>query len=172
EKPPRNQEEALRRWRRARTTFLAALAESCKMLATVERVRELAAALPRLAREEAEAQVASSLAREALDRCQAAEEKARSLHAEAQGYRNSAEARLAEHGRRRPGWIARLFRTQSAREWQSARAPLAADYEQAQTAFSRSGQELAQAEKAHQEATARSRSAERRRTAAAGRHRA
>ncbi|PYQ65352.1 MAG: hypothetical protein DMF53_05690 [Acidobacteria bacterium] len=171
EKPPRNQEEALRRWCRARTNFLAALVESRKMLVVVEKIRELAAALPRLAREEAEAQAASSLARAALDRCQAAEEKARSLHAEAQGHRSSAEARLAEHDRRRPGWLARIFRTRSAREWQSARAPLAAGYEQAQTELSRSGQELAQAEKAHQEAAARSRSAESLRTAAADRHR-
>ncbi|HEY3568411.1 MAG TPA: AAA domain-containing protein [Thermoanaerobaculia bacterium] len=171
EKPPRNQEEALRRWRRSRTTFLAAFDESRKMLVAVEKIRELAAALPRLAREEAEAQVASSLAREALDRCQAAEERARSLHAEAQGYWSSAEARLAEHDRRRPGWLARLFRTRSAREWQAARAPLAAGYEQAQTAFSRSGQELAQAEKAHQESASRSRSAESLWIAAADRYR-
>ena len=171
EKPPRNPEEALRRWRRARATFLAALVESRKMLVAVEKIRELVAALPRLAREAEEAQVAASLAREALARCQAAEEKARSLHAEAQSYRNSAEARLAEHDRRRPGWLARLFRTRSAREWQSARAPLAADSEQAQTAVSRSGQELAQVEKAHQEAAARSRSAEALWTAAADRHR-
>ncbi|HEY2290018.1 MAG TPA: AAA domain-containing protein [Thermoanaerobaculia bacterium] len=171
EKPPKNPEEALRRWRRARTNFLAALAESREMLAAIEKIRALAAALPRLAREEAEAQVASSLAREALDRCQAAGEKARSLHAEAQDYRSGAEARLAEHDRRRPGWIARLFRTRSAREWQSARAPLATDHEQAQKAVAQSGQELAQAEKAHQEAAARSRSAESLRTAAADRHR-
>jgi hypothetical protein len=171
EKPPKNREEALRRWRRSRTTFLAALAESRKMLTAVEKIRELAVALPRLAREEAEAQVASSLAREALDRCQAAEEKARSLHAAAQGYRNSAEARLAEHDRRQPAWIARLFWMRSAREWRSARAPLSADHKQAQAAVSRSGQELAQAEKAHQEAAIRSRSAESLRTVAADRHR-
>jgi energy-coupling factor transporter ATP-binding protein EcfA2 len=171
ENPPRNHDEALRRWRRARTTFLAALTESRKMLATVETIRELAAALPRRAREEAEAQVASSLASEALVRCQEAEEKARSLHAEAQGYRNGAEARLAEHDRRQPGWIARIFRTQGARELRSARAPLATTYEQAQTAVSRSEQELTQKEKAHQEAATRSRSAESLRIVAADRHR-
>jgi hypothetical protein len=170
ENPPRSHDEALRRWRRARNTFLVALLESRKTLVAVEKVRELAAALPRLAREEAEAQAASSLAREALARCQAAVEKARSLHTEAQGHRNDAETRLAEHDRRQPGWIARLFRTRSAREWRSARSPLAAAYEQAQTAVAQSGQRLAQEEKEHEEAAARSRSAESLRTAAADRH--
>jgi AAA domain len=171
ENPPRNQEEALRRWRRARNSFLSTLAESRKMLAAVERIRDLAADLPRLSREESEARVASSLAHEALARSQAAEEQARSLHAEAQEHRNSAETRLVEHDRHRPSWFSRFVWTREAREWHATRAPLATVYEQAQTAVAQSKQKLTQEEKAHQEAAARSRSTESLRIAAADRYR-
>ena len=171
EKPPRSQEEALRRWSRARTAFRAALAGSRKMLATIERVRELASALPHLAREEAEAQAASLLAREALAERQTAEVRARSFHAEALERREEAEARLAEHDRRRPAWLARLVRLKVAREWQAVRAPLATTCDQARIADADSGQELASREKARLEAAARSRSTEDLRVAAEERHR-
>lgn len=170
EKPPRSQDEALRRWRQARAAFLAALAESRTMLEAAEKIRGLAASLPRLAQEEAEAAAAAAQAAEAAARRQAAAEKARSLRDEAQAHRSGAEARLAEHHRRAPHLLARLLRTRSAREWRSARAPLAAIEEQARTAAARAGQRLDQEEKAFQEAVARSRSAERLRIETAGRH--
>ncbi|HYN19631.1 MAG TPA: ATP-binding protein [Thermoanaerobaculia bacterium] len=42
ENPPRSHDEALRRWRQARAAFLAALAKSRTMLATVEKMRSFA----------------------------------------------------------------------------------------------------------------------------------
>ncbi len=126
ENPPRSQGEALRRWRQARSAFLAALAKSRTILAAAEKIREFAASLARLAREEAEAEAAAALAGSAVARSQAAAEKARSLHAEALAHRNGAEALLAEHDRRAPGLFARLLWIRRAREWRSARAPLAA----------------------------------------------
>ncbi|MBW8877341.1 MAG: DNA2/NAM7 family helicase [Acidobacteria bacterium] len=171
ENPPRSQDEALRRWRQARAAFLAALNESRTMLATAERIRGFAAALPRFAREEAEAEVAASLAGDAVARSRAAAEKARTLHADALAYRSGAESQLAEHDRRAPGLLARLLRTQGAREWRSARAPLAATDQQARAEVASAAQRLAQEEKALEEATAHSRSAESLRVEAARRHR-
>jgi hypothetical protein len=171
EKPPRNQDEALRRWLEARVAFLDALAKSRAMLSTAERIRDLAAALPRFAREEAEARVAVSLADAAAVRSREAQEQARWLHMETQEHWTGAKARLAEQDRRRPHLFARLLRTRSAREWWSARAPLATAHEQAQAAAAQAGQRLAQAETAHQEAAARGLSAESLRAAAADRHR-
>jgi hypothetical protein len=102
EKPPRSHDEALRRWRQARAAFLAALAESRRMLEAAERIRGLVAALPRLAQEEAEAATAAAHAAEATARRQEAVEETRPLHAEAQAQQNGAETRLAEHDRRSP----------------------------------------------------------------------
>jgi len=169
EKPPKSPDEALHRWRQARAKFLEALAESRTMLAAAEKIRGLAASLPRLAREAAEAKAAAALASEAVARSQVDTEKARFLHAEVQVHRSSAEARLVEHDRHAPGLLARLLRTWSAREWRSARAPLAAGEEQARAAAASAGQRLAQEENALQQAVASSQSAEHLRVAAAGR---
>ena len=169
EKPPRSQNEALRRWREARVAFLAALSAGRTTLSTIERIRELAASLTRLAREETAAEAAAVQARDAAARSQEVAETSRSLHSEAQAHRSGAEARLAEHDRRIPGLLARLVRTRSAREWQSARTPLAATVDQARAAAASAGQRLAQEEKTLQEAVARDRSAERLRAETAGR---
>jgi len=170
EKPPTTQDEALHRWRRARATFLAALAESRAMLAAAEKIREAASSLPRLAREAAEAETAASRAGEAVPRGQAATDKARPLHREAEAQRNAAEAALAEHNRRAPNLLARLLRTRSAREWQSTGTPLEAAAGQARAAAAITGQRLAQEEKALQDATAHARSAESLRAETASRH--
>jgi ABC-type cobalamin/Fe3+-siderophores transport system ATPase subunit len=170
ENPPATQDEALHRWRRARATFLAALAESRAMLAAVEKIREAASSLSRLAREAAEAETAASRAGEAVSRGQAAAGKARPQHTEAEAQRNAAEAALAEHNRRAPNLLARLLRTRSAREWQSTGTPLEAAAGQARAAAAITGQRLAQEEKALQEATAHARSAESLRAETARRH--
>jgi hypothetical protein len=171
ENPPRSQDEALRRWRQARAAFLTALAKSRTMLASAEKIRGLAASLTRLNREEAEAEAAAALAGNATERSHTAAEKARSLHTEALAHRSSAEARLAEHDRRAPSLLARLLRTRRAREWRSARAPLATADQQAWAEAASAAQRLAQEEKALEEATAHIRSAESLRVEAARRHR-
>jgi KAP family P-loop domain len=171
ENPPRDEPEALRRWGQARAAFLGALTKSRAMLSTVERIRDLAAALPRFAQEEAEARVAAALAFDAAALCQEAVGKDRSVLAEAQALRSRAQAHLAEYDLRRPDLLARLLWTQSARVWRSARAPFARAHELARSAMARAEQQLAQAETAYQEAAARGLAAESLRLAASDRHR-
>ncbi|HEX4494837.1 MAG TPA: hypothetical protein VIE43_04130, partial [Thermoanaerobaculia bacterium] len=171
ENPPRDETEALRRWAQARAAFLGALAKSRAMLSTVERIRDLSAALPRLAREEAEARVAATLAAEAAALCRKAQEQDRSSLTEAQAVGSGAEAELAECDLRRPGLFARLLRTRSARAWQSARAPFARAHEQARSAVAEAEQQLARTERADQEAAARALATESLRAAASDRHR-
>jgi hypothetical protein len=111
ENPPRSQDEALRRWRQARSSFLAALAKSRTMLATVEKMRRFA-------------------------------------------HWSGAKARLAEHDRHAPGLLARLFWTRAAREWRSARAPLAKTERQARAEAASAAKRLAREEKTLVKATA------------------
>ncbi len=170
EKPPTTQDEALRRWRQARAAFLAALAESRATLATAEKARQAASSLARLAREAAEAETAASRAGEAISPCQAAVEKARPLHTEAEAQRNAAEAALSGHIRHAPNLLARLFRTRSAREWRATGTALEAAAGQARAAAAITGQRLAQAEKTLQDAAANARSAESLRAEMASRH--
>jgi len=171
ENPPRSQAEALHRWRQARATFLAALAESRAMLAAVEKIRVLVASLARFAREEAEAEAAASLAGAAVARSQAAAEEARAVHAGALAHLSSAEEQLAKHDRGAPNLLARLLRTRRAREWRSAREPFAAADRQARAEAASAAHRRTQEEKALDEATAHSRSADHIRVEAARRHR-
>lgn len=161
EKPPKSQDQALRRWREARARFLATLSRSRKMLADIEGVRRLVASLPHLVHEKAEAEAEASRASDAVTRAQASVEKARSLQVEAQAQWRQAETLVADHDRRKPGLLARLFRTRSAREWVSARAPLIEMEEQTRTEASSTGQRLAREEVALKETVARSQFAER-----------
>ncbi len=171
ENPPRSQAEALRRWNQARATFLAALGRSRAMLAGAEEIRGLAASLPLLSREETQAEIAASLAGEAVARGQAAVEKARALHADALARRSDAEAQLADHDDRAPSLLARLFQTRKAREWRSVRAPLAVTAQKVRADAASAAQQLAHDEKALNDANAHGRSAESLRVDAAHRHR-
>jgi AAA domain len=83
---------------------------------------------------------------------------------------SGAQARLAEHDRHAPGLLARLFWTRAAREWRSARAPLAKTERQARAEASRAEQQLTREEKALAKATAQGLAAERLRAEAARRH--
>jgi hypothetical protein len=161
EKPPKNQNEALRRWGKARAGFLATLSRSREMLADIEGVRGLVASLPHLVREKTEAEAEVSRATEAVTQAQANVEQARSLQVEAQARWRQAESLLVDHDRHKPGLLARLFRTRGAREWVSARAPLIEVEEQTRTEASSTGQRLAREEVALKKDLARRQSAER-----------
>src|SRR5688572_15145205 len=99
-----------------------------------------------------------------------AAEKARSQHAHALAHRSGAVEQLAEHDRRAPGLLARIFRTRRAREWSLARVPLAATEQQARLEASSTAQRLVREEKTLEEATAHSQVTERLRAEAVRRH--
>jgi hypothetical protein len=170
EDPPRSPEDAMERWRRARVEFSAALAKSRKILKTLDRVRELASALPDLARQEAEATAVEATAREMEMRSQAAVEKARLCFANAQRDEAESGKELAGHDHKRPGFFARLFNTRPARDWRSRRSALAGTHESARQALALASQTLADSERELREALSRRESASRRRHEAADRH--
>jgi hypothetical protein len=146
EKPPRSHEEALGRWRKARTAFLTALQLSCNGLKELEGLRAQSVALPGFVR-------ALEVAQAVLDRRAEVESLGRQARATATARLDLASAEfkvhelaLAEVDRRIPGFLARLFRTERMRTWQRERAPI--------------DQALARARHAHAEASNRFASAD------------
>jgi hypothetical protein len=148
ESPPADVNEALRRWEAARREFRAALEKSRRALASLEAARQAARALPSLASTEAGAEARVALARGGEARAREALAPARAAFGQAKQRATAAEARLAEHGLARPGWLLRLFRTQRARVWASARAVLARGQETAARAHAAAAQAVAAREKA------------------------
>lgn len=170
ENPPYGPGEAFRRWQKARSTFRASLDRSRKMLAVLAKVRELAMSLPSLAREEADAIHALQVAEETARGAREAVDGARAHLTWTQRNGEDVEKSLAEHDRARPGFFARLFNTRRARDWRSARVPLAAAHERAKKEILLASGVLSISEKALREAMNRLETAERNRAAAAERH--
>ena len=122
---PRGHDDALRRWRKARSDFRQALARSRKELAELEKIRGLAMEIPALAAAEASASRTAASARDAEARAAARAADATGRLAEAEEALRGAQRRLDQHARERPGFFARLFRTRPARVWATYRASLA-----------------------------------------------
>jgi hypothetical protein len=124
EKPPRSHEEALRRWRKARSNFQAALTRSREGLAELCEVRRKAVSLAGLAKELAAAEEAHETARgkaTAVEReCGRASGNLAAVRAELEALAR----KLAGFDRAAPSLLARLFRTRRARAWRAVRAPV------------------------------------------------
>lgn len=122
ERPPRDREDALRRWRQARTSFLAALKRGESVLKELEVIRAEAKRLPELAAAEALARdrlrAANVAAQQAVSQVRDAD---RAL-ADARRRRDAASSGLQDHGRSRPGLLGRLFRTSRFRLWRTEEA--------------------------------------------------
>lgn len=135
EDPPTNHQEALVRWRRARDVFKQALKRSRQQLQELEKARQAVQQLEAAAERES----AANRALDAALRNAATAETARSQAEEAVRASASAvetaRARLDSHGRDRPGFLARLFRSAAARQWQALRDPLVAGERAARTAL-------------------------------------
>jgi len=170
EGPPADANEALRRWEAARRDFRAALDRSRKALASLEEARRAARDLLSLATAEADAAAKVALARGAEARAREALAPARSAFSDAKVKAASAAARLAEHDAAKPGWLARLFWTQSARVWTSARAVLARGHETAARAHAAAAQAVAERETAVEAARAAADAAQREHLRAAAAH--
>ncbi|MFT4503198.1 DEAD/DEAH box helicase [Caballeronia sp. 15711] len=123
EKPP-TPEVAIKEWQKARRLFTALHASLLEELAALERVRklciELATARKKLSAAHADRDVASSVA-----------DERRKISARENVLMQSAEAALAEAERarmvlfrQRPGFFARLLRTQRYKDWQQTYDPL------------------------------------------------
>jgi AAA domain-containing protein len=170
EDPPRNHEEALKRWQQARTSFRTLLEKSRRNLTELEQQREMAASLPTLAREEADAVAAVAAARDAEASAQRNIESFRASLVEAKREFAAAEEELKAYDRTSPSFLARLFRTRMAREWRTGRTPVAKACERAQEICSQVIQAKATSEEQLRSVVAKREAAERQRNSAADRH--
>jgi hypothetical protein len=170
EQPPRTHQSALQRWQKARSAFLAALQRSRDTLDKLAKVRELAAALPSLAREEAEATLAAAQARDVEISARASVEVGRSNFVGAERELKRCVDALRAHDERAPGFFARLFGTRRAREWRSGRIPIAQECKRARELHSEALQSVSELEGQLRNAITKHQAAERRRIAVADRH--
>lgn len=117
EKPPSNREEALERWRAARTRFLKALDESRRRQTWLESLYEELKRLPRLDQEEKSTRAQQDDAAEKFRQLKGVSAAAwKAAHPPP-----SADLELRMHDLSKPGFWARLFRTRSARKWSEVR---------------------------------------------------
>ena len=154
EKPPHDRVEALRRWQAARAGFAKALQRSRAHLDQLARVRDLTLSLPALAEAEFRAAEGLAAARETKHAAGWQESPARDAAEVARGHLSTAETRLTEHDRERPGFFARLFRTQTARDWLASRVSLAHARDQARTVAAEAMRARAAADEGHRTAEA------------------
>ena len=141
ENPPRNRTEALRRWREARTAFKAEVEQVRAYLAEIEAARKVVGTLSRL---RAEATVAGRAAAVAADEVASARQGHREATDAATGAaqaRDRADHARTGHALRRPGFLARLFRTVAAKDWTTSDAQLAGVLDRADREVRRSSSE-------------------------------
>jgi hypothetical protein len=117
ERPPRGRDEALARWRVARNRFKQILNKSQQWQSWLCSIREDVASLHSLAESEATAQ------QEYRRAANVVQELKPTKASRTQG-RESAEQQLRLHALSRPGFWARLFRTQTARNWKDLNVAL------------------------------------------------
>lgn len=133
EQPPSNREEALGRWKSARKRFLDALDKSREWQTRLEGHRNDLARLPVLAQEEADAVARRDGAIENVSRLKSALATTRQAEAGASHELQHAIRQFRAHSMMKPGFLARLFRTRSAREWSDTLEALRSHHRGAET---------------------------------------
>ena len=124
ESPPAGLEEAIVRWKQARTTFARVLDRSRAGLARLAEIRREARRLPTL-RAELSATENRRLELEEIHESALVELAAHGERLARHREELAAiERALGEIDRLSPGFLARLFRTRRAREWRAGRAPV------------------------------------------------
>ena len=121
EQPPSSREEALERWRTARTRFLNALDESRRRQTWLESLYAELKRLPGLAQGEASAKAQRDVTVENVRRLRNAEGP---TEAESIRQPQSVDLELRKHDLSKPGFWARLFRTRTAYKWSEVRRAL------------------------------------------------
>ncbi len=132
ENPPRNRTEALRRWREARTAFREEVERVRAFLADIEAARKVVGTLPELRAATDEASYAAVKAIAAALEAEREHDMAEEAMTVAARARVRADRDLSEHASRRPGFLARLFRTTAARDWATGHRQLSAILNQAE----------------------------------------
>jgi hypothetical protein len=160
EDPPASPEEAMERWRRAQASFRAALARSRRNLQELEKGREQAAILPKLAQEEIESAQVETAAKADEERDRSSLESEQARLAEARKILDQATENLAAHHRAAPGFVARLFRTRPARDWSHRRTVYEEARKSAQASYDLVSASAQSAERHLRESAARRQAAE------------
>lgn len=133
EQPPSTREEALLRWKGARKRFLSVLDQSRQWQTRLEGFRNDVARLPVLAQEEADAVARRDAAIETVDRLKSGLATTRQAEAVALHELHHADRQCRAHRMLKPGFLARLFRTRSAREWSDTVETLRSHHRGAET---------------------------------------
>ncbi|WP_264048933.1 DEAD/DEAH box helicase [Methylobacterium flocculans] len=124
ENPPRNRTDALKRWREARTAFTEEVTRVRDFLAEIEAARKVVGTLPRLRDAVNEARRAVAGADAGAATSEREHREATDAAAVASQARDRAHQARAGHAPRRPGLLARVFRTTSAKDWATSDAQL------------------------------------------------
>lgn len=157
ESPPATHDEALTRWRQARSRFRKALERSREwqrwlvaVEADVSNLAGLVAAERAAARDLGTATAAKAVCQEGLLAVQAAAEAG-------EGALARASAVMDDHLRTRPGWLARLFRTAPARRWREEADALRVAVKELENALAQARADLARRRVEHEQAVAEAR---------------
>jgi len=121
ERPPRDKNDALTRWQRARREFRRALKDAETALAELERVREALAARTLILTKRADTEERVRSVTTQLQLAQAQRQQAIREYSAAASARERAESILMEHMGVKPGLLARLFRRVSWVMWKTER---------------------------------------------------
>lgn len=133
EQPPSTHEEALVRWKGARKRFLSALDKSREWQTRLEGFRNDLARVSVLAQEEADAVARRDGAIENVSRLKSKLATLRQTEAGASHELQHAIRQFRAHSMIKPGFLARLFRTRSAREWSKTLEALRSHHRGAET---------------------------------------
>ncbi len=141
ERPPSDHDEAVKRWKTARSRFRKVSTDVKAKLAALQKASDLVATIPKL---EAEIEALQTTLQTSLPSIQLAEaeaERAKSALATANEHLEAAGRRLRDGMERRPGLVSRVLNNSAARSWQSTN-----DASKAELASSRTNQASAERE--------------------------
>jgi hypothetical protein len=124
EAPPKDKRAALKRWAEARRAFMAALSQMKARLAELEAGRQAALRVRQHSAAKAEAEAKASGAAMAVRSAAADVESASSRQRKELEKLRVAAAAVASHDAVKPGLFARMFGTQTAKDWRSQMSSL------------------------------------------------
>jgi hypothetical protein len=135
ENPPDNRTEALIRWEQAKSEFQIALQKSRHKLELLEEVRQAVLRQPVLEEKEASAKQRLSIAASYREKTSIENLNANGEVRECLIEFEQARLKVSDHLKLRPGWLARFFRTQSARVWKKEHELYEAEYAKIEEKF-------------------------------------
>jgi hypothetical protein len=146
EKAPHNHQEALRHWSLARSRFDSALKKSRRMISNLDKIRNIVTNMPTL--DQAKKAAATLLANSesallaAQSDCQIAQSQCQTAQSECETAQ-FAYTQAQAPWRSRPGFFARLFAMDSARNWKKDRREYKRNFEKTRAALGEHAKTLA-----------------------------